>query len=133
MLQWFADNLEGILAVLTIAAALVSLLTKAGAVQKARGDMLTQVLEDASGTTKRILDQLAETKKDGVVTNSEIANAIAKGLKGEARERAIKTGFKAVVNAVADGAAVTDPDPSKKPRPAITRILGLLRPRALGG
>ncbi|HUW14598.1 MAG TPA: hypothetical protein VM537_33065 [Anaerolineae bacterium] len=133
MLQWFADNAQGLVALLTIAAAIVSLITKAGLVQKARGDMLTQVLEDSAGVATRIVSDLNRAKRDGELTSEEIGNAIAKGLKGEARERAFKTGFKSLVGAVADGAAGTDPDPDKKPRSAAQKLMGLLRPRLFGG
>ncbi len=126
-LQWCAANVEGMLAILTILAALVSLLTKAGVIQKARGEVLTQVLEDSAGVTQRVLDQLASAKKDGTVTNAEIATAVAKGLKGEARERAIKTGLKSVVTAVAQGAARAD---EKKDDPSIaSRIGNVIRSR----
>lgn len=121
LLQWCAENVEGILALLTILAALVSLLSKAGVIQKERGEVLTQVLEDSAGVTQRVLDQLTAAKKDGTLTNAEIATAVAKGLKGEARERAIKTGLKSVITAVAQGAARAD---EKKDNPSVAARIG---------
>ncbi len=156
LLQWCAENVEGMLALLTILAALTSLLTKAGVIQKERGEVLTQVLEDSAGVTQRALDGLAAAKKDGKLSdaelaaidakglkgaereaaikeaksklsNLEIATAVAKGLKGEARERALKTGLKSIVTAVAQGAARAD---EKKDNPSIaSRIGNVIRAR----
>jgi hypothetical protein len=161
MLQWLAENVEGVLALLTILAAVVSLLTKAGAIQKQRGEILTQLLEDSAGVAKRTLDQFAEARKHGQLTEAELAaidarglvgeerkkaideakyqltnlaisEAFAKALKGEARERAIKSGVKAVLGAVNDGAARVDPDPAKVERPVLRKLGSLLRARFLG-
>jgi len=131
MLQWLAENIESIVALLTVAAVVVKYLRKVGVIQKARGDVLTQVLEDVGGVAIRVAKQVRQ--KNAKATDSEIANAIMKALKGEASERAFKTGLRSVVEAVADGAAVTDPDEKKKPRSGAARLIGLLRPRFLGG
>jgi hypothetical protein len=162
LLQWCAENVEGMLALLTIAAALISLLVKAGAIQKERGEVLTQLVEDSEGVAKRALDLLADAREHTQLTGSEleaieatglkgearkrlmdaaknkltnvqIAAAFAKAMKGEARERAVKTGLKSVFVAVAQGAARADP---KKDNPSLgSRIGNVLRARIpfLGG
>lgn len=138
VLQWMADNVEGLLAIFTILAAIISLLTKAGFIQKERGDSLTRVLENGEDVAKRTINQLrAEKKKkakaegkkeeDVELGDLEIAAAFAKAMKGEARQEAIKSGFRSVVQAVANGAAETDPK-KKAPGP-LKRLGGLIRSR----
>jgi hypothetical protein len=129
MLRWLAENPEGIVALLTIAGAVVALLTRAGLIQKQRGDVLTGVFEDSADVMERAAAHIDLRN----ASKSDIAKVFTKALKAEVRQRGFKTGVKAVVGAIADGAANADPDPAKLPRGPLRRLFALMRPKVLGG
>ena len=128
MLKWLAENSEGITCLLTIVGAIIAILTRAGLIQKQRGDVLTGVFEDSADIMRRVASHI-----DPKTPPSELPAIFTKALKAEVRQRGFKTGVKAVVGAIADGAANVDPDPAKLPRGPVRRFLALLRPKVLGG
>jgi len=130
MFKWVGENAETIVGFLTVVSAIggyiVSILVKMGKVQKKRGDIITAAIEDAEDVGKRTLQHLRKAKADGELTDAEIAEALVRSIKAEVRQRAVKTGVKSVIGAIADGVAEVD---EKKPRRSfLRRVSSLMRP-----
>mgnify|MGYP003572588858 CR=1 FL=1 len=126
MAEWIEANPELSVAIFCAAinVVVIPLLVKWGVIQKGRGDELTQSIEDLKPKLEKALK---DQPKDGKIDVAALASSV---IKDTVRERALARGVN-VAMAIADGAAKVDPDPTKKPRP-ILRFLGGLVAARLG-
>lgn len=136
MLQWLADNIEGIKAVFVIvgciATVVIPMLVKLGWIRAQTADAAIVAIETVKGAVIRVSQEF-EKLNGRAPTVEELAALVDKSVKREATEQALRSGVKAVVGDLKDRAANADPKEEKQPRRPLLRLLALIRPKVLGG